>query len=152
MAVLRLTSFGLYYCDFKKRAKELTISSGDQGSAEERPQQLMTLLNPELSTTDAGCCHRHKIVCSSSGEQTAMTKCKQTSSAAENFAISGGATAQLVDMFFYVFYLPLFVAGPMMNYDVFHKQVHIECVNSLFVFHTGKISEVMEGNVSYSVG
>lgn len=126
VAVLRLTSFGLCYCDFKKRAQELIISSGDQGTAEKGPQQLMTSLNPRLSTTDADDCNQHKIVCSSTGEQKAsdvMTECRQMSSAAEKFLIPGSATAQLVDMFFYVFYLPLFVAGPMMNYDVFHKQV-----------------------------
>lgn len=128
MAVLRLTSFGLCYCDFKKRAQEHTFLSRDQGTAEKRPQQLMTSLNPELSLLDTGNCHQHKIDCNSTGEQKAsdaMTKCKRTSSAAENFTISDSATSQLVDMFFYVFYLPLFVAGPMMNYDVFHKQVHL---------------------------
>lgn len=127
MTVQRLISFGLFNCEYRKKiAKPKTQSSSVEAKYTLTNIKMMSDNDTRAHLPAADQCRIKNDLCAEvtdgSGD-AGNDSCPAFAGNWEAKAFSGSAVEQLSDLSLYVFYLPLLVSGPMMNYNVFYKQV-----------------------------
>lgn len=125
MTIMRLVSFGLFNCEYRRRiAKAKTAPEPTEKT--EVPETNRAAENGSAERTDGD--ERCKVTEDMTKDMiNASMRVKGEQKPDwdwERSAFSCSTAEQVIDLFCYVFYIPLIAAGPLMNYDVFYKQFH----------------------------